>query len=338
MSLTTRQSSIFNKIRSTSTSQAAERLTDSQLRFLLVRVARDLGVSPDLGWDDFPLQEFFKVLDVPDGQFDAGPPKAMFEELLAVSVEADIYLECLASLYKGRMKYRNILRSQPLPQMDQVGPRGLLQFGTVSEHALFGLLVWRKWLFDVDNRAGQDTGYLFEPVLAGAIGGTPVSAKKSPVKRHNDQSKGRQVDCIKDDKAYEFKMRITIAASGQGRWQEELDFVEDCKTSGYKPVLMVLDPTPNPKLQQLVSVFESNDGVCYLGEEAWQHLRDEASPEMRGFIKNYVEAPLEALFEEEHQSTNLPDFGLRAANNVITFKVGDEEWDVPRTPRPSDTD
>ena len=29
-------------------------------------------------------------------------------------------------------------------------------------------------------------------------------------------------------KAYEFKLRVTIAASGQGRWKEELDFPSDC--------------------------------------------------------------------------------------------------------------
>ena len=34
---------------------------------------------------------------------------------------------------------------------------------------------------------------------------------------------------------------MTIAASGQGRWKEELDFPADCKASGYVPVLVVLD-------------------------------------------------------------------------------------------------
>lgn len=58
---------------------------------------------------------------------------------------------------------------------------------------------------------------LFEPILAAALGGVPFPAKKSPVKRAEDPTKGRQVDCVVDRDAYEFKIRVTIAASGQGR-------------------------------------------------------------------------------------------------------------------------
>ena len=129
------------------------------------------------------------------------------------------------------------------------------QFGKLRSDALAGFLFWRKWFYDIDNRAAQETGYLFEPIIAHAIGGTPAPAKKSPVKRQSDRNKGRQVDCILDDRAYEFKIRVTIAASGQGRWQEELDFPTDCRTSGFTPVLVCLDSTPNPKLSALVDAF-----------------------------------------------------------------------------------
>jgi hypothetical protein len=30
-----------------------------------------------------------------------------------------------------------------------------------------------EWLYDIDNRSAQETGYLFEPILAAAIGGIP---------------------------------------------------------------------------------------------------------------------------------------------------------------------
>ena len=36
------------------------------------------------------------------------------------------------------------------------------------------------------------------------------------------------MDCLCNDRAYEIKIRMTIAASGQGRWGEELEFPEDC--------------------------------------------------------------------------------------------------------------
>ena len=44
-------------------------------------------------------------------------------------------------------------------------PRGLLQYGGMSPKTLAGFLLWRKWIFDIDNRAGQETGYLFEPII-----------------------------------------------------------------------------------------------------------------------------------------------------------------------------
>ena len=143
--------------------------------------------------------------------------------------------------------------------------------------SLAALLFWRKWFFDIDNRAGQETGYLFEPIIANAIGGAPFGSKTSPIKRASDRKKGRQADCIREQQAYEFKIRVTIASSGQGRWQEELDFPVDCRTSGYTPILIVLDATPNPKLAQLEAAFVAQQGrgiygrsgVAALGGSGW---------------------------------------------------------------------
>jgi len=147
-----------------------------------------------------------------------------------------------------------------------------LQFGSLSPNAVGALLFWRKWLYDIDNRAAQETGYLFEPIIAFAIGGAPVSAKQSPIKREGKASKGRQVDCIRDRRAYEFKMRVTIAASGQGRWGEELQFPKECRLANFVPVLVVLDATANPKLAELSRVFIAEGGEVYAGDDAWTHL------------------------------------------------------------------
>ena len=97
----------------------------------------------------------------------------------------------LAALHKARLKYARILKTQAVPTIDQVGPRGLLQYGGMNPKVLAGFLLWRKWVFDIDNRAGQETGSLFEPIIAEAVGGVPASAARSPVKRRNDRNKGR---------------------------------------------------------------------------------------------------------------------------------------------------
>ena len=143
-------------------------------------------------------------------------------------------------------------------------------------------MIWRKWIFDIDNRSAQETGYLFEPILASCLGGESVGARNSPVKRldasGNPTGTGRQIDCYvgEHDLAYEFKLRVTIAASGQGRFAEELSFPKQCAAAGLKPVLFVLDPTPSSRLAELQSAFLQAGGRTFIGEQAWQHMADES--------------------------------------------------------------
>jgi len=141
------------------------------------------------------------------------------------------YLRCLSELHKRRRKYSLILHAQPMPTMVQVSPRSLIEYGNVDPQALASWLTWRKFFYDLDNRAAQETGYLFEPILAAAIGGEPQGPRALLVSRTGDESEGRQVDCWKADGvnkplAYEFKLRVTIAASGQGRFREEISLFE----------------------------------------------------------------------------------------------------------------
>lgn len=298
MALTQAQKALWERARAAGAGGQAVGIDDAACLYLLTRAVIDLGLSdqfPELPNATWPL-------------YDKGRPSAqrlstevpgitIFERLVALRPDADTYFSCLASIHRARLKYDIILSLQPMPTLEQVGPRSLLQFGRVNTEALISLLFWRKWFFDIDNRAGQETGYLFEPVISSAIGGTPVPAKRSPVRRTRDRSKGRQVDCIIGDRAYELKIRVTIAASGQGRWREELDFPEDCRASGYTPVLVVLDGTDNPKLRELTAAFLANGGVVYIGDQAWAHLDQLAGPTMAVFLETYVRGPLEQLQE-----------------------------------------
>ena len=187
-------------------------------------------------------------------------------------------------------------------------------------------------------RCGQPRGprnrVPLEPVIAYAIGGTPAPAKRSPVKRHRDKTKGRQVDCIIDDRAYELKIRVTIAASGQGRWQEELDFPIDCRKSGFKPVLVCLDGTKNPKLKALQAAFRKQKGEVYIGDDAWSHLEDLAGDTMGEFIDNYVRRPIQTLLAEGEK----PLLELRAVfePEAIIIGLGAESLRIVRSsPEPS---
>jgi hypothetical protein len=252
----------------------------------------------------------------------------MFERLTDEVADGDTYFNSLAALHKGRLKYRKILATQPVPTIDQVGPRGILEYGALPTEELVALLFWRKWMYDIDNRAAQETGYIFEPIIAGAIGGTPAPARSSPVKRRSDRHKGRQVDCIRMGSAYEFKLRVTIAASGQGRWREELDFPADCAQSGFTPHLIVFDPTPNPKLEELRRTFEGAGGEAHVGHDAWAHLESLAGSTMATFLDRYLRDPLADLLA--HVPPALPGMRLALESDRVLFALGGGEYEVPR--------
>jgi hypothetical protein len=250
-------------------------------------------------------------------------------------------LRCLSELHKRRRKYAMILSAQPMPTMVQVSPRSLVEYGRFDTEALASWLTWRKFFYDLDNRSAQETGYLFEPVLAAAIGGEPKGARSKVVTRTDDKSKGRQVDCWKvraDGRplAYEFKLRVTIAASGQGRFGEEISFAQDCASSGAIPVLVVLDPTPNPRLRDLQAAFEAKGGHAYIGDAAWAHLEAEAGGIMATFIERYVRTPIAAIsaFETDgdtdRKRLRLLDLEARMIDGDLFFKLGNHERLIAR--------
>lgn len=253
------------------------------------------------------------------------------------------YLKCLSEIHKRRKKYQKILSGQPLPKMVQVSPRSLIEYGTMEPQALASWLTWRKFFYDIDNRAAQETGYLFEPILASAIGGEQMSARTSAVRRINDSSKGRQVDCWKvlpdgQQLAYEFKLRVTIAASGQGRFSEEIQFAIDACHSGATPILLVLDPTMNPRLDDLQQAYINNGGEAFLGDAAWQHLEEQAGEVMSQFIERYVRRPIEDIsrFESDRNGyydinhSNLLDFYAKNENGVLKIELGNNLREINR--------
>jgi hypothetical protein len=261
------------------------------------------------------------------------------------------YLGCLSALHKRRRKYAMILSAQPIPTMIQVSPRSLIEYGEMETEALASWLTWRKFFYDLDNRSAQETGYLFEPILAAAIGGEPKGAKSKVVTRTEDNTKGRQVDCWKvtpEGKrlAYEFKLRVTIAASGQGRFGEEIQFAQDCKNSGAIPILLVLDPTPNARLDDLAAAFRDAGGLAYIGDSAWAHLESEAGTTMARFIERYVRRPIvdvslhegDAAKRKVRNSKALLDFTAKIEDDDVSLTFGGHVKRIKRREDPKLSD
>ena len=112
----------------------------------------------------------------------------------------------------------------------------------------------------------------------------------------NPTDRGRQVDCYvaSTQTVYELKMRMTIAASGQGRFSEELSFAKEAKVAGLKPVLIVFDPTPSNRLAELSDAYKEAGGEVATGDDAWDLLRHNAEEGMSYFLDKYVKPVIEA--------------------------------------------
>lgn len=335
---------LFTKLKVLGAGDAKLDLSNGQIHSLLQFSCLDLGWSMegDLGLASvaLPDSEYFKVqiewFEQRDTNADAGNDTLLHAIQRGIEKNADfgLFLHNLAALHKRRLKYRRILGDQPRPAMNQVGPRSLLEYGWIDEGLLASWIIWRKWIFDIDNRSGQETGYLFEPILASCIGGEPVGSRNSPVRRigagEDVVGGGRQIDCYvaSDMTAYEFKLRVSIAASGQGRFGEELSFPAECRAAGLTPILLVLDPTPSKRLTELAAAFERAGGQTLIGEEAWRHLEGKAGPIMAAFIDHYLKPPLERM--AEFDETKLLDITLSWEDDKIVISEPSSTYPVNR--------
>jgi hypothetical protein len=102
-------------------------------------------------------------------------------------------------------------------------------------------------------------------------------------------------------------------------------------------VLVVLDPTPNPKLTDLVKAFNKAGGHTFVGDSAWQHLEAQAGPVMSVFLERYVRQPLATLLNDAPDP--LPPMTVRMADGGnVEFEVGNDKLRVERTGELVDAD
>jgi len=300
---------LYSKCKMHGSGDAQVVLSDGELLALIFISVSNLDWSPEeLGIPSMqlPNEEYYQI------------PLIWFDSQEAIQIESDtiisylnscfkkdndfaLFIENLSALHRRRVKYKRILSTQPIPNMDQIGPRVLLEYGSCNTTLLANWMVWRKWIYDIDNRSAQETGYLFEPLLASCLGGEPVGSRNSPVKRldsnGNATTKGRQIDCLvpSNNRTYELKLRVTIAASGQGRFGEELSFPVESQAAGFTPVLLVLDPNPSNRLTELSEKYLECGGKFYHGDEAWEHMEDEAGDVVSIFIERYIKPAIEGI-------------------------------------------
>lgn len=334
---------LYTKCKMHGSGDAQVVISDGELYSLIVITINDLEWSfNELGIEELelPNNNYYKI---PLSWFDGQEENEVSVEVIVNSLTScfnndndfGLYIENLSALHRRRVKYKRILSSQPLPNMDQIGPRALLEYGGCDTTLLANWMVWRKWIYDIDNRSAQETGYLFEPLLASCLGGEPVGSRNSPVKRLNTDgqptTKGRQIDCLvpANNRTYELKLRVTIAASGQGRFGEELSFPRESQAAGFTPVLLVLDPTPSARLTELSNKFLECGGAFYHGEEAWDHMEEEAGNVVSVFIENYIKPAIQDI--EEVEIPVLQSINLSWSEETIEISSEENSYVVNRT-------
>lgn len=178
----------------------------------------------------------------------------------------------------------------------------------------------------------------FEPILASCLGGESVSHRNSPVKRIDDDgnptSEGRQIDCYIEDakEVYELKLRVTIAASGQGRFSEEMSFPYEAHMAGLTPILVVFDSTPSTLLDKLKEKYLAEGGRVAIGDDAWHELTTRAGDEMGKYILKYIKPP---IMQMENLNIAIPaDIKLSATKTSLKIFDGTgNEYTIPREHR-----
>jgi hypothetical protein len=333
---------LFTKCKMHGAGDSQVMLSDSELYALICIAISDLSwsyIELEIEPIAFPHPDYYQIdlswfsrLDIED--LDA--ERALSALDICVKKDADfiLYIDNLTALHRRRVKYQRILSQQPFPSMDQIGPRVLLEYGCCDVALLANWMAWRKWIYDIDNRSAQETGYLFEPVLASCLGGEAIGARNSPIKRldpaGNPTVNGRQVDCLVpiDKTVYEFKLRVTIAASGQGRFGEELSFPFESQAAGYRPILLVLDPTPSSRLTELSAAFIQCGGTVYQGEEAWLHMEQQAGLVISRFIEKYIKPAIQDI--EAVNITDIQSLTLSWTENGIVISSDCHNYPIER--------
>ncbi len=318
-------------------------ITPQEILVLLFIATSDLNIlKPSIQDPEYALvarKGFYNISHIDIESLPALSDDKCFEYLVECGVTdinniSFLYMKNLCDLYRRRVKYYYILKNQSFPNAEQIVPRSLLEYGNCENQLLADWLEWRKWIFDIDNRSAQETGYVFEPILASCLGGEPMSAKNSPVKRIDDNGKatsnGRQIDCYiaETKEVYELKMRVTIAASGQGRFSEEMSFPYEAQVAGFTPILVVFDSNDSELLSKLKKRYLECGGKYYIGEDAWNILQERAGAEMGIFINKYIYPPINSM--EEYLHSHPHDVLLSQKNSQIIISGVNGKYIIDR--------
>ena len=229
--------------------------------------------------------------------------------------------ETLCELHKRRLKMKNIRATKAMPSASELSFRGLLAEPGVPADILATQLSVGKYFYDLDNRQAQESALLFNLIVANCLGGKQHTGKTSPIMCAENNYRGRAVDCIKGQRAYDFKARLTEAPSRRARLSDEIKFPRDCNLSGYTPILLAFHQDPGVSTQRLIDAYERYGGMVMIGNDAWFHIRKEAGPAMSKFLDKYVISRLSEIEAVDRPALDMT-FRMRETYNDYVYRDG----------------
>lgn len=96
----------------------------------------------------------------------------------------------------------------------------------------------------------------------------------------------------------------------------------------FNPVLLVLDGTPSPRLDELTLAFENAGGKAYIGEDAWSHMAYKSGVLMSVFSDRYIHKPLLGL--SLNAGFEMGDLKMSWSESTLTISSDGEEYIIPR--------
>ena len=94
-------------------------------------------------------------------------------------------------------------------------------------------------------------------------------------------------------------------------------------------MLLVLDPTPSTRLDDLTAEFAKYGGAAYVGEGAWQHISAKAGTTMTTFVTKYIRKPLTEVDAAYNRAGLLP-IRLTGSGTSVAIRIGNRTFTVTR--------
>jgi hypothetical protein len=152
-----------------------------------------------------------------------------------------------------------------------------------------------KWLH---KRIAEAIHHFLSDISRIALRGRYYPAETSPLMEKGSALK-RTAECVCGPYMYHLKYRAQDVALSRMDLGDDMSMARDCSYSGYTPRLVIFDETASPFRDWLESTCYDHGGEVFLGEAAWAHITEQASPTVRACIERYCRDPLALVAAEQ---------------------------------------